>query len=177
MKIALSGTHSTGKTTLMNILISHEKLKNFRFKYGLTRQLIKYGVNINSNGNDVTQAIIITDHWNRSELEGNIFYERCSLDGYVYTKVLHEMGGVSENIFQYAKVMLEQTIKNYGVILYLKPEFDIINDGVRDTNVLFRDKIYKCFEETIKEYNINVIHITGGVKERINQILKVIKND
>ena len=60
--ISFSGAQSTGKTTLLNHL--KERNTHVNFVPEVTR-LIKreYGVDINEAGSEMTQALIVTEHF------------------------------------------------------------------------------------------------------------------
>lgn len=169
MRVSISGTHSTGKTTLVNLI---KKNYNFIFQEGLTRVVNQF-FTINSNGGDIMQVIAATDHLKRvscSDKLIDIFSERCSLDCLAYTQVLYNYNQVSKDVLDYAEYVFKKTINSYDLIFYLKPEFNIVEDGVRDMNVNFRDDVYKCFENIIKSYNINVEILTGSIEQRFSRI-------
>ena len=88
MKIAISGAHSQGKTTLVNALQESGLLSGYTFKTSLTRGMQEAGYNINEDGDEVTQLAIMVKHFQRLSEEGNIVYDRCALDGYAYSMAL-----------------------------------------------------------------------------------------
>ena len=63
----------------------------------------------------------------------------------------------------------------YDHIFYLVPEFSLEDDGVRSTNLKFRDDIVDLFDHYIKEYKIPVTKLTGTVEQRLNKIKETIK--
>ena len=72
--------------------------------------------------------------------------------------------------------MFVETCLKYDKIFYLKPEFGIVDDGVRSNSVQFRDEIASIFERYIAEFNLrkwNVVEISGSVEERLKAIKKV----
>ena len=62
----------------------------------------------------------------------------------------------------------------YDYIFYLKPEFDIVDDGTRSTNVQFRDDIVELFDRYIKHIKVPVINLTGTVEERLEKFYNTI---
>ena len=62
MKIALSGLHSQGKTTLLNELNKVDLFKHFTKIPSPTRILQSEGFKINENGDETTQACIMMQH-------------------------------------------------------------------------------------------------------------------
>ena len=63
---------------------------------------------------------------------------------------------------------------NYDYIFYIRPEFDIVDDGVRSISLDFRDEISDLFEGFITELPREHITVSGSVRERVDQVLKVI---
>ena len=52
--------------------------------------------------------------------------------------------------------------------------FDIVDDGVRSISLDFRDEISDLFEGFITELPREHITVSGSVRERVDQVLKVI---
>lgn len=175
MLISFSGAQSTGKTTLLNLLKNNNILKNkYTFIDEITRTIQKQGYKINELGDSETQKLIMKSHLENSKLN-NAILDRCSLDGLCYTEYLYNKGNIEEQIMNYAVQVFQDTIKKYNIIFYLKPEFNIVDDNVRSTNIEFRDEIAKLFEKNIKKYNINVILLSGTIEERIEKIYNQLK--
>lgn len=173
MHIAISGAQSTGKSTLLVELEKH--LQDFTFKKEITRELKSRGFLINEHGNDETQNEIMKIHSEYSVLPGNVLYDRCVLDGVVYTHYLYTTNQVSLETLQNSTQIFRNVIDNYNKIFYIKPEFDIVDDNERSINISFRDEIVNLFDFYIKEYSIDVKILTGSVEERAHQLLKEIR--
>lgn len=171
MKIAIAGAQSTGKSTLLNAL--KQEYSNIQFIEEITRELKAQGYKINEGGNDDTQIQIMNLHKKYSTLSEDVIYDRCALDGIVYTQYLYDNGNISEEVYQTSLEIFEEIINRYDKICYLKPEFDIVDDGERSTNKSFRDDIVDLFEQYIDMYNLDVIVLTGSVEERIRQFKEV----
>lgn len=171
MKIAIAGAQSTGKSTLLNAL--KQEYSNIQFIEEITRELKAQGYKINEDGNDDTQIQIMNLHKKYSTLSEDAIYDRCALDGIVYTQYLYDNGNISEEVYQTSLEIFEEIINRYDKICYLKPEFDIVDDGERSTNKSFRDDIVDLFEQYIDMYNLDVIVLTGSVEERIRQFKEV----
>jgi predicted ATPase len=143
---AICGAQSVGKTTVVNELKKHgiETLGK------ITRDLAAKGFLINEAGTDDTQLAILEAHIERSKLTGNILLDRCILDGIVYTHYLYEEGQVSLETLNKYMDMFGEAIVGYENIFYIRPEFDITDDGERSTNIAFRDRIVELFEKYIE---------------------------
>lgn len=171
MRVAITGAQSTGKSTLLNAL--KQEYPNVKFIEEITRELKAQGYKINEDGDDDTQVQIMNLHKKYSTTAENVIYDRCALDGIVYTHYLYNQGNISEDVFQKSLDIFHEIINKYDKICYLKPEFDIVDDGERSINRTFRDEIVTLFEQYIRFYNINVIVLTGSVEERTQQFKEV----
>jgi nicotinamide riboside kinase len=100
--------------------------------------------------------------------------DRCALDGLVYTDWMCRKGKVQQWVLQYADNVFKMLIDRYDHIFYLVPEFDIEDDGVRSTDIDFRNEIVQLFEKYIKAIDIPVIKLTGTVEQRLNKIKETI---
>ena len=176
MIISFTGAQSTGKTTLLNELKKWKEFEDYVFIDEITRNVSKLGMNINEKGDDATQTAIMNAHIENLKKGDNLILDRCSLDGVVYTHYLYSHGRVSRDTFDYARQIFTETCLKYDKILYLKPEFDIVDDGVRSSSVQFRDEIADIFERYITEFNLgkwNVVELSGSVEDRLKAIKKV----
>ena len=176
MIVSFTGAQSTGKTTLLNELKKWKELEDYVFIDEITRNVSKLGMKINEKGDDATQTAIMNAHIENLKKGDNLILDRCSLDSVVYTHYLYSHGRVSRDTFDYARQVFTETCLKYDKIFYLKPEFDIVDDGVRSSSVQFRDEIADIFERYIVEFNLrkwNVVEISGSVEERLKAIKKV----
>jgi len=175
MKIAFTGAQSTGKTTLLKELKRDPELSlKYDFRDEITRRMQKKGLSINEGGNDITQLLIMNSHIKNSLID-NVIMDRCALDGLVYTDWMSRKGKVQQWVLQYADNVFKMLIDRYDHIFYLVPEFDIEDDGVRSTDIDFRNEIVELFEKYIKVIDIPVIKLTGTVEQRLNKIKETIK--
>ena len=176
MIVSFTGAQSTGKTTLLNNMRKWGELKDYTFVDEITRNVSKLGMKINEKGDDATQTAIMNAHIENLKKGDNLILDRCSLDGVVYTHYLYSHGKVSKDTFDYARQVFFETCLKYDKIIYLKPEFAIVSDGVRSDSVQFRDEIARIFERYIEEYNLrnyNIEEISGSIEERLEAIKRI----
>lgn len=180
MRIAISGAQSTGKSTLLAALRAHPKFKDFVVRDETTRNVLRgvLGVEkmeINENGTDDTQRLIIAQHLaNSINAHGpNVLYDRCALDGVVYTHYLYMHNKVSKQTFRIAQSIFENV--RYDIWFYIPPEFEPIRDGERSVNTEFRDDIVKLFDEYIASYGIPTVNLSGTVEERVAQVIRIME--
>lgn len=171
-RIAISGSHSTGKSTVMNVLRDIPSLSSrFTFKSEILRDIKKNGIKINEYGTDETQLLVLSKMIEYATIPNTIL-DRCLLDCLSYTAYLYEKGQVRKNTLKIAETLFENI--KYDIYFYIAPEFDIVPDGVRSENFEFRDRVAEIFEEYIEAYKLEPIRLTGSVTERVEQFTNTI---
>lgn len=174
MRIGITGAQSVGKTTLLNALRSEKYFQSYKVCDEVTREIRNMGFDINESGSDITQLLIMQKHIVNIYMNECMLTDRTSLDGLVYTTYLHLHGKVSKDTLDKAKQIYDKTIKDYSFLFYIPPEFDIVPDGVRSPDIVFRDEIVELFKGFLSEAPREVIYVTGSVRERVNTVLETI---
>jgi len=177
MIASFTGAQSSGKTTLLNHLVTRNH--HISFVPEVTR-LIKrrYKLPINEDGGDLTQYMIMNEHIHNvlthKATNSNVILDRCALDGVVYTKWLAQNSRVSMDVYNYAERIYNEIKDYYDVIFYTDPEDVVIeDDGERSTNVQFRNDIIDIFNEYLPRHN-NVYTLSGTVEERLSTIKNIL---
>jgi len=177
MKIAISGAHSQGKTTLIEALQKLEMFKDYIVRTSFTRKLQSEGIPINTSGTTVTQLYVMAEHYSRLHLGENLLLDRSALDGIAYTKAVllsdSYQGECSENYVWSLQRLYEDMIFKYDVIFYVKPELPLLEDGIRATDQKFFDVVVKYFNElivTAKSNGVKIVEISGSIEQRIQKI-------
>jgi nicotinamide riboside kinase len=176
MKIAFIGTHSTGKTTMLNEL----KKLNLPYTYHteVVRDLINnYKIQINEDSTEETQLIFFNEYLKKLILEGNFISDRCILDALAYTEWLSvEKGNIKPYLVGYMNLVAKEYVGRYDKIFYFPIEFKNVQDGVRSTDEKFREEIDCYMLGVLERFKVPYIKVTGTVKERLKIILKEIEN-
>lgn len=175
---AFSGTHSTGKTT---ILKSIGKMSQFLFwnKYtSVTRDAKKKGAKINSEVNDLSQNAILDEALKSEQrfknTEINTIIDRSMLDTYAYTKYFHSKGQLSDETLERVKaIFLDRAEHLYAHIFITSPDFDNVLDGVREVGDEFRFGVHNCIMNILEENNIkNYTTLTGSNEKRVDTVIR-----
>ena len=64
MRIVFTGTHGTGKTTLLENMKKDHLLPTYEYICNLTRDVMRRGFPINKEGDDRTQLALLAAHLN-----------------------------------------------------------------------------------------------------------------
>ena len=194
MLIGFTGAQCTGKTTLLNLL--KDRLCGNKWTQGsdgvyrddwsfvpeVTRKVMREGLKINESGDDLTQLFILKEHLQNHTVNENENWilDRCILDGYVFTRWLHEQGSVQRWVLNYACGLLSMLGERLDYILYTEPDdIPIEDDGERSVNSQFRNDIVDIYEEIIgcsmstpgrDTWRGKIVRLSGSVEQRMETI-------
>ena len=94
----------------------------------------------------------------------------------MYTTYLSYSKKVDEELGYYAEYICKKLIGKYDIIFYTDPSIPLVDDGVRSTDVDFRNKIIQLFDFYIEHFNPgNVVKLSGDVEQRYSIIKSEIK--
>lgn len=177
MRIALVGTHNSGKTTLFNMMKSDSMFKTYDFEGEKIRDLYNLGFGINEGAGDDSQlalAFLNTTTLFNYRLHSDVVFDRCLLDNYIYAKYLSKKGIVSERVVDLIGSYLPRHLDEFSVIFICSPEFSFEDDGVRDTNKEFQEEIHNLFLEYINGldsyYKRRFRVLKGKSEDRLKEI-------
>jgi len=179
MKFSISGSQGTGKTTLLEALTTQPATQDF-FQYNSpSRQAFKLGFGINTNCNNISQLYIYNKHLENIVLakQEQCIFDRCILDAVAYSLVSLEDRIISEYVVEYGTNLLLEILPLYNKIFYIKPEFNIVPDGVRNTDEKYRKRVSKKYEDLIhiikaRKNMPEIIYLSGSVEQRVETIKK-----
>lgn len=179
MRIALIGTHNSGKTTLLNLMKIDKMFDGYIFEGEKIREIHNLGFGINEEAKDDTQLALALTHFatiNLHKNRPNLVLDRCLLDNYIYAKYLYNKGIVSKKVVELIETFLDSYILgNIDLLCVCDPEFPFEDDGVRDTNKDFQKEIHNMFMDYVHTLNINypsinILHLKGNSNTRLKTI-------
>lgn len=174
MRIGFCGTVSVGKTTLVKELAELPEFKNYQTRTERSKYLMELGIPLNTDSTLKGQTVFLAER--ASELmREDIITDRTIIDVMAFAKCSKSINNRdSEDFCQYASKML----KDYDYVFYVSPEgVEIENNGIRETDSIYRDEIDSKIKELVKTYSKqikNLHYIKGSVEERVNQVKQVV---
>lgn len=182
MKIALSGAHGTGKTTLVKSL--HDALKE-KYRVEVCREVprvITDSVNDKEffrrgNNTEMRQSTIFLYQVMEDFFVGRkadiVLADRTMIDHLAYTEVLFP---------SFSKTVEFATISNavglwlatYDHIVKVPIEFQVEDDGTREGDMEFQKEIDDKIDSLYSKFNITPSIVTGCVSNRTSQVVNLI---
>ena len=182
MICSFTGAQSTGKTTLLKKLYAKNGDYPFSFIPEVTRLVSReYNMPINESGDDLTQMLIMTEHVrniykNRADhlIRGvHQIFDRCALDGIVYSLWLLEEGKISRPCYDACDLIWKNLKDKYDIIFYTSPDdVKLVDDGERSADERFRNEVINIFNIFLERENFDceIVTLKGSVEDRLKTV-------
>jgi hypothetical protein len=195
MKISITGTHSTGKTTYVSDFL--KKWTMYETPTKSYRELIENKkIPHSKNGTEESQKQIL-DYLIDQAIENSnkefVISDRCVLDNLAYTSWLNINGKVSDKFLEQTRTLTKETLKLYDIIFFVPltklSEVKLEENSIRDIDPVYReeiDHIFKAFHQSYTQGDGRVfavddspamIEIYGNKETRIKMTELYIKDD
>ena len=174
MKIALTSTHSAGKTSLVKALSELPEFKDYQFYTEKTKQLKEeFKVKLNDDSQLVSQYIFMGERAKELHSSDNFISDRSIYDVCAYSL------GAKSIPFCLRRLLVESCVPltdEYDVIIYVDPiGVKIEDNGLRSVDPIYRDKINHTIQELLFQYPPKkLIKVSGSTEQRIVQIKGVL---
>ena len=171
MKIGFCGTMSVGKTTLVNELAKLLEFKNYTSRTERSKHLRDLGIPLNMDSTLKGQLVFAAER--ASELLcSKILTDRTVVDVMAFCELSESM---TANEAFYLNSALGHLIDDYDYLFYVSPVGVKMEDnGVRETDIKYRDEINKKILNILDLRNIKYTTIQGTTEERIKQVKQAI---
>jgi nicotinamide riboside kinase len=169
MKIGLCGTLSVGKTTLVHALKQLEQFKDHETATERSKYLRDQGISLNTDSTLKGQLVFAAER-SIELMKPNIITDRTVYDVCAFTLSAKSIGWTEKCYFTNILMTLRD---DYDVIIYVSPDgVKIENNGVRTTDVKYREQIDLTIQNMLDEYPPKkLIKVSGSTEERIATIL------
>jgi hypothetical protein len=188
MKLAFTGTHATGKTTLLDAYTEHRKCQigrqnSFGYIKGIARNILSRGFPLNKDGNIYSYVNYINDQLEAekkmSEFE-DFISDRTLLSplAYALTNTALPRPFIPDYFISMMENIWLMEKERYDLYLYFPIEFPMICvEGVHPADNEYRKQVDVTIHNLLKKHNIRHIHITGTVEARLDKLIRIFKDD
>ena len=158
MRIAVSGTGNSGKTTLVKSFLY--TWTNYISPEKTYRDIIEEkNLQHSSNTTTQTQSEILNfmiDQLQESDREDNIIYDRCTLDNIVYSMWCNEKGikGFTKKHLTKQIALMKESMRYLDLIFLCRfdSKLTVEDDGFRDTDKDFITEVDNIFYSLYRQY-------------------------
>lgn len=175
MKVVISGPQGTGKSTLLRELKQNSSLVNINFLDEVVRKLItSKGIEINKTGSVASQQAVFDQHLANVGEYTHFITDRGAIDAFVYTTWSYRHGLFTEDEYKAFEKYFLACMSHYTHLFYLPIEFEMIEDGVRNTEKEYQKELEGIYLELYEKYKLPFTFLKGSVKERVELFLHTI---
>jgi nicotinamide riboside kinase len=170
MRIGLAGTMSVGKTTLVKALAELPQFKDYYVATERSKYLRDLGIPLNTDSTLRGQFVFLAER--ASELlRDNVLTDRTIWDVCAFTLGATSIDDFSKRDF----VQSAMNLRNYyDLVIYVSPiGVEVEDNGVRTTDLDYRNKIDTVIRLSLEEFKPNkLIMVEGTTEQRIATILQ-----
>lgn len=182
MRIAFTGAHCTGKTTMLKDICQMAVKESLEIGYisEVARRIINKGYPLNMDANIDSYVHYINDQLlaesEKMDKYDIFISDRTLLDPVAYARVNSRLP--RPYIPQYFIDMMQSVwlleSKRYDLYVYFPIEFELEMDGIRPSDEEYRHDIDKEILSILNENNINYVKVIGTPKERREYLFSII---
>ena len=107
-------------------------------------------------------------------------YERCAIDGIVYSHYLLQKQKISRDTFDACDLIYKRLKNKYDIIFYTSDkDVKLVDDGERSVDTAFRSNIISLFDLYLDSNNkgdYKLVKLEGSVEERLETIKRTLAN-
>lgn len=170
----LLGTHSTGKSTLLQSV--NKVLPEYYITDGFSRpiKIAKEDLGLNKF-QEQTLINELTCWAFENYIPQQVISTRSPIDGIIYTK--YYTPDKLEDSLEKLITTFDKFKDKIEGIFYIPIEFELEDDGVRFNNKEDQKNIDILIQEFIKENKLNVITVKGSIEERTKTVVETIRRN
>lgn len=195
MRIAISGTHSVGKSTFVSdFQKSHPEYILETEPYRALRD--KHNIYFADKATQQCNSLQLNYAIDRSKLynkDDNVIFDRCMADYIPYSEYPAEFGDtdIDESFVTSLFPLIKKTINYLDIIVFVPMSddytIDLEDDGIRQTDTFYQEWVDKAFKrmyrdqlesivDTSQQESPRIVEITGLREYRVQTLEKIIRS-
>lgn len=167
-RIAIIGSQSTGKSVLAKELANRLKLPL------ITEIARRWDIEKATQ----TELIDIQKEVLKLQIEEERKHEQFISDRSTIDNLSYWLHNVSPIVDKEENTLYIETalgnVKNYSYIFLLVPEFYPVDDGFRNTNIIYQLQIAEVINTVLRLYNIPHYRLSKTVENRVKEAMKIL---
>ena len=173
LRIALIGSHGTGKTSIVEELV---RITNLPIIEEIARNYDMNTTNINEYKHYQKQLLLeqIKTETHLILSKGNFISDRSSIDNMAYFWLKCKTNATKQEMVRYGQIAIHNSLR-YSHLFYVPIEIPLpTNDEFRFEDEAFQRDIDSKIIEILSKFGVGVITIRGTLNERVRSILEAV---
>lgn len=186
MIVALTGSHSTGKSTLLELLKDWD-YPNIVCIDSVTRATISDKerridgeVDLNQAqiemANTIAAKVSQIEIENKKHPENTYVLDRCVFDFLAYSKSFFDRGLINLNTWKIINEVCSMCWQSIDIFFYLPIEIELVDDGVRSLDEDLRQKVDRYILDQLLWNGVKALRLEGTKMERLSTVVHTILN-
>jgi nicotinamide riboside kinase len=183
MRITISGTQSTGKTTLANDLaevVPNARVEPEPFRVLQKRLGLVSGLESMTPGQELELILHNQRRLQALRAGETVFYDRCALDALAHALVARDGGNGAFSTEWIERLRTETNIAMQSVdlviVVSLEEGMSLEADGVRSTDAAYRVAVDEVIER-LASTEKNTLFVQGDRTERVRRVLHSLEEE
>ena len=185
MKIAFTGTHVTGKTTLLKDCeryILHKLDGKYSFGYisGIARGIIQRGFPLNKDGNIYSYVNYVNDQLEAEKSIDNydvFISDRTLLSPLAYATANQSLPRpfIPDYLIEMIENVWLMEKERYDLYVYFPVEFPMGSlDSIHPSDEEYRQLVDRTIVKLLNKFDVRYITMTGNQNERLQRMLDIL---
>ena len=184
LKVALTGAHSTGKTSLLEafapavdfeVVTTPEVPRKVIAWAGAGDDFLQRGNNTLLRQGLIIAGQIEAESMAMMDSPRVLLSDRTVVDHWAYTVALLEPEQADDVDVALWRRLVDRWITTYDLIVRLPPEIPLTADGVREEDEAFRTQIDATITSHLDEAGVSYVTVGGTVEERVAELKRLIE--
>lgn len=177
MRIAFSGTSSSGKSTIIQHFL--QKWPTYSLVNSKYRKLISKKNHSKNTTAKLQKEIldVLCDECKDFTQHQKVVYDRCPLDNLVYTMWCYEKGmkGFNQNMMDYTLYKVRQAMQHFDIIFLCTRDLmpPIEKNGIREVDPNYVEEIDNIFKAILNKYKKGVETLPFFEKDNAPAIIDI----
>lgn len=173
-KIALAGSHSTGKTTLIRDFCAQQGTDKVYVISGIARGVIARGFQLGKGSTVEAWINYIGDQFRAERIAATatwnvLLSDRTAIDALAYALVNRDLLGATIPSY-FIDMLLEVALREsafYDLYAFFPVEFPMASDGIRDEDEGYRSRVGDAILRILEENKVKFLTISGTRESRL----------
>ena len=180
MRVSISGTHSSGKTSLLRTCqdgLRHRFPNQVDLIREVARDVIRQGHPLNQDATIESYLLYVQLQLEaeRLAMKRHVVSDRSLVDLLAYVETNADPG-IPAGLADMLREILWVETKYFDVYCYLPVEFPLMLDGVRPVDIAYQAAVDARLRDILSRYGVSVMRVTGSVASRSRQLLALFED-